>query len=335
MNNSICLIIPYFGNFPAFFDLFLASCRYNKTINWLIITDNKLYDVPSNIKVINTTFHEFRQKVQSKFDFEISLRTPYKLCDFKPAYGYILEDHLKEYDFWGHCDVDLIFGNIRKFITDEVLGKYDKILTYGHLSIYRNNQTVNRWFMNLTPIQQKYSYQSVFSNEESYAFDEYGGKEAWGGMVKMIRNAGISIYNEMDFDDIRQTQYSFFSKREIKNKPWTLKDLSTMPSFYSFQEGVLSRHIMTPEGENISESLYVHFQKRKMTVDNDLNLNEFIIVPNCFKSATTDYDIIWHLSRYKFFYLPYIIRRFNNMKRKIKRKMKKLAKSFFMQAYIV
>ena len=53
MKKKICFIIPYFGNFKNYFQLFLNSCRLNSDINWLIITDNKdEYDYPKNVKRI-------------------------------------------------------------------------------------------------------------------------------------------------------------------------------------------------------------------------------------------------------------------------------------------
>ena len=45
--------------------------------------------------------------------------------------------------YWGHCDVDLIWGDIRKFVTDDVLTKYKRIFSRGHCSIYENSSEVN------------------------------------------------------------------------------------------------------------------------------------------------------------------------------------------------
>lgn len=315
--KSICLIIPYFGKFPPFFDCFLSSCGYNPTIDWLIFTDNIIENKPDNVKVVNISFNEFINKVQSKFNFKISIETPYKLCDFRPAYGYILEDEIKGYDFWGYCDMDLIFGNIRKFISEDVLCNYSKILTCGHLSIYKNDFHVNRWFMTLPPISAKYTYEAVYSSPNSFAFDEFGGKKSWGGMVGMMKNAGIIIYNKMDFDDIRQTQYSFYSRRPIKGRHYTLNEISKMPSYYSYNEGKLMRHIKTSECVIIEESLYVHFQKRNMNVEKGIDTNNFIIVPNKFVRFDTEISEIWKVSSYHHIYFPYYIRRFNNLKRKI------------------
>lgn len=92
------------------------------------------------------SFNDFRVLVQSKFDFPVSLERPYKICDFKPAFGLICSEYIQGYDFWGHCDFDMIFGDIRKYITDDLLNSYDKILPLGHLSIYRNNEENNSRF---------------------------------------------------------------------------------------------------------------------------------------------------------------------------------------------
>lgn len=39
--KSIIIIVPYFGEFPNYFQLFLNSCKYNESINWVIITDKE------------------------------------------------------------------------------------------------------------------------------------------------------------------------------------------------------------------------------------------------------------------------------------------------------
>ena len=133
--SSICLVVLYFGKLPNYFNLWLTSCKYNKTINFLLFIDDETkYDYPNNVKVIYTTFENIKNQIQSKFDFNISLKKPYKLCDYKPAYGYIFNEYLEKYDFWGHCDLDVIFGNLRKFLSEEILMQNDKI--YRHRSFF-------------------------------------------------------------------------------------------------------------------------------------------------------------------------------------------------------
>ena len=39
--------------------------------------------------------------------------------------GYLLEDQIKVYDFWGFGDLDVIYGNLREYYTDLLLDNSD------------------------------------------------------------------------------------------------------------------------------------------------------------------------------------------------------------------
>ena len=102
------------GKYPWYFPYFLHSCRYNPTVDFLIFTDN--YDpnleIPSNVKMIPYSIDLFKADAAKTLGFEVAVSSGYKLCDFKPAYGTIFSDCIKDYDFWGYCDMDMIFGNV-------------------------------------------------------------------------------------------------------------------------------------------------------------------------------------------------------------------------------
>ena len=168
---SIAYVVPYFGKFPKGFQFWLMSCGCNPTIDWLIFTDDHTdYNYPSNVKVKYWTFEQMKMRVQKIFDFPISLERPYKLCDYKPAYGEIFSDELKGYDFWGDCDVDLVWGNIRRFYTDELLSKYEKIGFNGHSMLFKNTPEVCARFR--TCRNEKLNYKEVYSTDKGYAFVE-------------------------------------------------------------------------------------------------------------------------------------------------------------------
>jgi len=42
--------------------------------------------------------------------------------------GLIFEDYVAGYDFWGHCDLDVVWGDIRKFLHTRILSDSDIIL---------------------------------------------------------------------------------------------------------------------------------------------------------------------------------------------------------------
>ena len=87
MMQSIIVVIPYFGKFNNYFNLFLKSIEYNSTVDFLIITDDKRnFDYPSNFKVVYSSFLEESHRMTSYFAFDATCGTPYKICDYKPFF---------------------------------------------------------------------------------------------------------------------------------------------------------------------------------------------------------------------------------------------------------
>lgn len=281
----IGLILPYFGKFPNYFPLFLESCRWNPSIDWLLYTDSDVpYAYPENIKVHKTSFEDFRARLQEAYDFPISLDTPYKLCDFKPTYGDTLQSDLKDYDFWGHCDCDLIFGNIRKFITPEVTAQYDRILNCGHLILYRNIPEVNTYYRTQTYLD----YKPVLSSPKNHSFDE------WPGISECWRRDGKPCFGKLCFDDAIIRMEDFRPVQRIPggyvgpyhDQPSEVSRFRKMQNIlYAFREGKVERCWVQDGQVQREELLYIHLQKRKMQVAEGLLNNspeDFLIVPNSF-----------------------------------------------------
>ena len=171
--NRIVLLITYIGAFPWYFTYFLHSCQYNLTVDFLIFTDNNVpnLELPPNVKIIPYSIEQFKADATKALGFDVAVESGYKLCDFKPAYGYIFTDYIKDSDFWGYCDVDVIFGNIRLFMTEELLNGYDIISTRhdyltGCFALYRNNPFMRELF------KQSKDYRKVFTNPRNFYFDE-------------------------------------------------------------------------------------------------------------------------------------------------------------------
>lgn len=139
MNKNIVMIIPYFGKVPDYFNLWLKSAESNPNFTFYIYTDLDFnVNENSNVKIKHITFCKLVDKIKCLFGDDIKLKNPYKLCDYKPAYGLIFQDDIKEFDFWGFCDIDLIFGDLNKFISSSVYDEYDKIFYHGHFSLFKN-----------------------------------------------------------------------------------------------------------------------------------------------------------------------------------------------------
>lgn len=149
---SIVLLIPYFGKWPAWFEFFLISCQFNTSIQWIIYTDCPIPEnSPDNVKYKQISFKDYKIMVSDKLGINFNPDNPYKLCDLKPALGFIHEDDIKSYDFWGFSDIDLVYGDLRQYYTAERLSKYDLYSTHsrrvsGHFCLIRNNKKMREAF---------------------------------------------------------------------------------------------------------------------------------------------------------------------------------------------
>lgn len=316
VSKKICIIIVYFGIFPNYFQLWLNSCKYNNKINFLLFTDNETkYEYPSNVKVIYTSFQTIKNKIQSIFDFTINLKTPYKLCDYKPTYGSVFQEYLKGYDYWGHCDLDIIFGNLTNFINDELLSKYDKIFANGHFSIYKNEKRINESFRKLLDNNSKELYKKVFTDEKSYCFDETPG------IVKLYDGKKYKIYkNKSVLADISVKYNNFIVLIKEENGKYIF-------NWYSKNKDARLMAIYMKNGKLQSEEImYIHLQKRKMKMKLRYN-DKFYIIPNKFINIDDGITvknfkkINYSFTRYRFEYFLII---FNRIKSKILRNFRKI-----------
>jgi hypothetical protein len=173
MNHKIALVIPYYGRRPVYLPVWLLCAGHNPSLDFLLVTDLPWpKPLPKNVKHIHMPFEELRARTQALFDFEVSLESAYKLCDFKPAFGLIFADLLTGYDFWGHCDLDLVFGCVESFLGDALLRHYERVQYKGHFALYKNCPKMNTLFMREGAL---FGYKTVFSKPEHDAFDEETG----------------------------------------------------------------------------------------------------------------------------------------------------------------
>jgi len=250
--KSICYIVPYFGKLPKNFGLWLVGCKANPTITWLLYTDDKTpYDYPPNVKVVDCTFESIQKKIQKFYDFDVLFDRPWRLALMKSAYGEIFQDDIKDYDWWGYCDVDLMWGNIRKFYTEEIMERYDRIGFQGHSTIMRNTYAVNRLYRTIVP--GEISYIDVFCGKSGYSFDE-------NGMDAIFSFLGKEYYHETNFANLMKYNTGFYlyamPEDDIPNNNYQI---------FTWNKGTLLRHYLDKK-KNIKEQefCYIHFWCRPM-----------------------------------------------------------------------
>lgn len=264
--SRIELVVCYYGKFPPYFPLWLDSCRGNKILDFLLVTDIDLsdYTIPRNVHVLYEGFGELRNRFQKLFPFDIRLSTPYKLCDFKPVYGLAFREELKDFDFWGYCDIDLIFGDVSKFLTDEILCHYDKIFEYGHFMLYRNTELMRQLFRKKGA---NFPYTEVYRHEEGFAFDEMFG------MDKIAKKNGVRAFCGDYCKNILCSMYGMVSgQRNIKEEIY-YKDKKAVYGAV-LHGGTVTR----------TEYMYIHFSQKTPVptfADNHIPESYYISVNGC------------------------------------------------------
>lgn len=168
---KVLLIIPYFGKWPLWFEATLVSIAKNPTVNWLCPTDCEIPTKhPKNITFLPLTLQDLNHHVNEIVDVKVPL-TARKFCDLKPAYADIFSEHICEYDFWGFCDMDIIWGDIRKFITSDILKKYDIISSRkenisGHFNLFRNTPQINTLYKEIPEYKKLYEVPELKRTDE-------------------------------------------------------------------------------------------------------------------------------------------------------------------------
>jgi len=200
--NSIVIIIPYFGKLPKYYPFFIESCFSNSFIDFIFFTDDE--DIQQfegkNIRVVPFTIDEFNHLASRKLSHPFTLKKAYKLCDLKPMYGKIFEDHIRDYNFWGFSDLDFILGDLKKLLTPDLLSAYDILSFYelfisGPFCIMRNTEKVNTLFSKSDDIIR------VLDNPDFVGFDEASGIatiwEIWRGKPILETNAPYESFSHV------------------------------------------------------------------------------------------------------------------------------------------
>lgn len=273
--SSICLIVCYFGKLPPYVDCVFRSCAANPDINWLIFTDDQTpRKPPPNVRIEPATFNGLMERFSKKLGFTVSASGPYRLCNYRPAFGVLFDDYLQDYDFWGHCDLDMIFGDLRKYLREEILSAYTKVLNRGHMTLYRNSSEANKYFLLEAPGMPNYRQWFAEAPEtHEWGFDE------WNGISKILRYHGVPQYHDEFIIDVApptKWKLTRFEGTAIQNYPEQV--------FYWHNGKVYHAHYNCDRGVDDDEYAYIHFQKRSLPAPafDPFEASGFLITPGGF-----------------------------------------------------
>jgi hypothetical protein len=296
--KSILLIIPYFGQWPIWIELFADSIKRNPTVHFLIITDCEpaIFNDTLNVKVEKTTFFEYIQRFKLKLGSDIQIPNPYKICDLRPFFGIIHEEDIKGYDFYGWTDVDILFGDIRRFYTNDILEKHEVLSSHhmrlaGHFALLRNST-------NYKQIGYKiYNWKSALQNPEFVGIDEHGMTNALTMTIfdKIAEKFGFSK-NNVVLNWFRKLKTRKFYFVEQYTTPFTLIPwIDGTVNSYQPNEWFYNQGSITNSRDGDRKFMYLHFMNFKSSkwrhdgtnAPWDVKENTYLISSEDFKKRIT------------------------------------------------
>ena len=269
--KRIYLIIPYYGAFPNYFQLYLDSLGINTDIMTLfLITDIDMspYTCPDNLVLIKMPKLDV-QKRASKFildtynkviEPENLLKDNYKFVDFKIVYPLLFDDILKsngvtEEDFVGWGDIDLIYGKLSKFINFKenygILGGW-----HGHFTAIQNTDSFKNNFKAIPNY-----FELITDNSRTFITDEIAYREPL--KTYLSANKIKMFYTNAYFCDIVPPCFYHISRPDHKSRAKNFYDVYNPNKNINYLYYDKNLSVLYDTGER-RDVLYCHLQKRKM-----------------------------------------------------------------------
>lgn len=267
MNTLV--IIPYLGKFKKETLLSLETLLDNSLIQVLLISDdiNTSNIKHARLQVVNMSSKDISLLIFNKLKIRQNLKLPYKLCDMKPFYWKIFEDYyyVREYQYIGFCDLDVIYGNIDNFLlmTDEpqnIIGEN------GHFCVFDEKVSKLLW-CDFIDSSRNHFINYILRQSKCFAFDEFKFLHILFDLYVNENNINWNKSISKSCVDLSYHTPRFFCNNRKEYLTYFEKDQSEVCC--DFQT---SKNIKVP---------YIHFQKRKIpvfenyclsiTLDNDIS----------------------------------------------------------------
>lgn len=242
MNPWLIIFIPYFGRWPAWINLFIESCKWNPGVRWRFYTDcGEPENKADNVDYIHLSFDDYKALVRERLGIAFDAADPYKLCDLKPCLAFIHERDVADFEFFGYGDIDVVYGNIGKFYTEEIRERFSVLSTHperlsGHFTVLRNTPAFRHAFKRIP------GYATLLEHSAHAGMDEEPFKS-------------VFCSGSADLCDIKELHFEERYSTVLSPRGWHDGTMN-YPQRWFWQRGCL-----TNERDGGREFLYLHFMR--------------------------------------------------------------------------
>ena len=250
----LIMLMPYFGRWPEWINLFIESCRWNPDVRWRFYTDcGEPENKADNVDYVHLGFADYKALVRERLRLAFDPSDAYKLCDLKPAYGDTHARDIAGYQFFGYGDIDLVYGKIGDFYSRAQRARINAFslrddMFAGHLAILRNIPAMRR------------AYRRIPGYAEALAQPHYCTMDEWAfGRVFRPPGPGDPLLRRIlaRFDPCRRNLFVQHRTTVLSPKGW-FDGTMNYPQRWFWKHGSL-----TNERDGDREFVCLHFMRWK------------------------------------------------------------------------
>jgi len=210
-----------------YLDVTVESMRLNHEVDFYLVlvgdiassspfpnlADTLAYELqappPSNLHILRYSYSDLSDLISQRLGIDISLSSEwhYKMAEFKPTFGQLFAEHIKDHAWWGYADLDVVWGKFSNFA--HLFSNPDKypIVNSGWLSprgmaAFYVNKDWTRQVYKEDPVYvellQNATYRNLDENGVSIPPQHVvdGGKHSLGYLQRkaVSRHPGASVY---------------------------------------------------------------------------------------------------------------------------------------------
>jgi hypothetical protein len=261
VEDKIALIQVWLGPIPEYFKYHFETIKNLDYIDFLFFTDQEVEEESDSFKKIYIDKDKIEQLIKTKTGQSVSILNNKKVCDLKASFGHLFEDYLSNYSNYGVYDIDTLFGDVDKFVSEHLFN-YD-FISFGSENIFNRLSGPFLIFKNTEKVKKSYLCDYFF---------------------EMMKNPEVTCFEEnYFFENIVKQNFSY---KILKNVCNFIEKEGCFANYYTeWDNGILTM--------NGNEIMLFHFYHKNMV---DFQMKDNKIISNFKKKYTEDFYWVTYLS---------------------------------------
>jgi hypothetical protein len=185
------MIVPWFGPLPEWMPLYRRNIQRLGEHGYDFLFDHDL--------------EGFRRRAKDTIGVEFpGVWGGSKIHDYRATFGAMYADEIVGYDFWGHTDLDCVYGRVERFATDDLLEQCDlhtdgNDYVNGPWSLYRADRSDLPFAFGFHP-----EWREILEQPETTGWVETSYSRLVRGMLgdRMV----VTRFQHRNLDDFREAR---------------------------------------------------------------------------------------------------------------------------------